>query len=243
MRKILSVAMATRPTTTFRRPIIPFVPISFLCMTHPAMNDLNPITQWLERARRGDDDAAAQLWRHYFARVTRLARGRMAAMSRAVYDEEDAALSAMHSFFRGMHEERFPQLTDRHNLWRLLSIITARKVHHRRRAVGALKRGADADGAVAEPAGDWELLNIIDHEPTPDFVAEMLDALQTRIDLLPDATLRRIALLTLDGFTQIEIAKQLSCTVRTIHRKLEAIRSVWEEADFNAGSVRSAGED
>jgi DNA-directed RNA polymerase specialized sigma24 family protein len=195
------------------------------------MDELNPVTKWIERARTGDDEAVGELWQLYFARLTRLARGRMALMSRGVYDEEDAALSAMHSFFRGVKAERFPQLKDRHNMWRLLAVITARKVNRQRQVNGAAKRGGTEGSGSVTVGGSSEILDVIDHEPTPDFVAEMLDDLQARINLLPDDTLRRIALLTMDGLTQVEIAKSMNCTVRTIHRKLEAIRAVWEDAD------------
>lgn len=204
------------------------------------MDESSPVTQWIERARMGDQAAMEELWRHYFARLARLARSRMALMSRGVYDEEDAALSAMHSFFRGMREDRFPQLNDRQNLWRLLVVIASRKVSRRREQQGTLKRGGDGQPAASlDPA---QIANLIDHEPTPDFVAEMMDDLQARLDLLPDQTLRRIALLTMDGLSQAEIAETMRCTVRTIRRRQEAIRAVWEDADpdlSNPASVRS----
>lgn len=187
------------------------------------MHDPEPVTHWLSRARAGDEEALRKLWRHYFQRLARLARGRMAVLSRSVYDEEDAALSAMHSFFRGMKEDRFPQLDGRHNLWRLLVVIVSRKISRRRQMATAGKRGGDA-------TTDAGLLDALDREPTPDFVAEMLDDLQQRLASLPDHGLRRIALFTLDGLTQAEIAQAMNCTVRTIHRKLDTIRAVWEDA-------------
>lgn len=211
------------------------------------MDDNNPVTKWIELARAGSDEAVGELWRHYFAKLTRLARNRMALLSRGVYDEEDAALSAMHSFFRGARDGRFPQLNDRDNLWRLLVVITSRKVSGRRQIEGAQKRGGSAneDSTPIVTYSQPDMLEVIGREPTPDFVAEMFDDLQARLQLLPDQTLRRIALLTMDGLTQTEIATALNCTVRTIRRKQDAIRAVWEDSDPGLGEtpdVRSEAE-
>jgi hypothetical protein len=46
---------------------------------------------------------------------------------RGMADEEDVALSAFDSFCRGAEQGRFPQLSDRDDLWRLLFVITERK--------------------------------------------------------------------------------------------------------------------
>jgi ECF sigma factor len=42
--------------------------------------------------------------------------------------DEDAALSAFDSFCASVAAGRFPQLADRDDLWRLLVVITRRKV-------------------------------------------------------------------------------------------------------------------
>ena len=59
------------------------------------------VTRWLESLKAGDADAAQKLWERYFQALVRLARNRLRAASRAVADEEDAALSAFDSFVRG----------------------------------------------------------------------------------------------------------------------------------------------
>ena len=85
------------------------------------------ITQWLSGLARGEDEAVEAIWQRYFERLVRLARTKLAAGQRRMADEEDVALSAFQSFCRGAAEGRFPRLQDRHDLWRLLVTITARK--------------------------------------------------------------------------------------------------------------------
>lgn len=152
----------------------------------------------------------------------------MNLLCRSVYDEEDAALSAMHSLFRGAEKGAFPELKDRDNLWKLLVVITSRKVNRRIEYNMADKRGG---GASNNPSDDTKIEALIDQEPTADFVAEMMEDLQLRLNQLPDPSLQKVALLTMEGHTQQQVAKALMCTERTIRRKLETIRAIWQQPD------------
>lgn len=203
--------------------------IANACVVTLHMSDTakSPITEWITQARAGDPVSERALWDHYFERVIRLARGRMLAMQCAVYDEEDAALSAIHSVFQGMRADRFPELNDRHNLWQMLVIITHRKVRAQWRRERASKRDPQREIEVG-------MDEILSTEPTADFVAEMMDDTQRLLGLLDDDMLRKIALLRMDGFTYDEIAAQLGCAVRTIYRKVERIRLIWD-VDGGAG--------
>ncbi len=75
------------------------------------------------RLEAGDDLAAARLWNAYFDRLVHLAHGRLQAKYQKVVDAEDIALSAFHSFCRGVENKKFPALSDSHGLWRLLVSI------------------------------------------------------------------------------------------------------------------------
>jgi DNA-directed RNA polymerase specialized sigma24 family protein len=86
------------------------------------------VTQWIARLSHGDQRAAQILWEKYFDRLVRYARRKLDGMPCRAADEEDVALSAMHSFCRGMVNHRFDDAINRDNLWKLLVTITARKV-------------------------------------------------------------------------------------------------------------------
>ena len=150
----------------------------------------------------------------------------MFAFQTTVYDAEDAALSAMHSLFRGMHHDRFPELDDRGNLWRLLVLITHRKVRAQWRKENANRRTQPSDSGQEFP-----ITEIITSDPTPESVHIMMEEMEILLKRLKDDHLRKVALLRMDGFNQDEIADQLDCASRTIRRKLNRIREIWSEPD------------
>jgi DNA-directed RNA polymerase specialized sigma24 family protein len=55
----------------------------------------------------------------------------------------------------------------------------------------------------------------------------MAEECEALLGSLHDETLRRVALLKLEGYTNAEIAKQLACAVSSIERKLARIRKAW----------------
>src|SRR5437867_5602457 len=99
------------------------------------------VSHWIGQLKAGDHDAAQYLWEGYFRRLVGLARAKLHDLPRRAADEEDVALSAFASFCRGVEGGRFPQLLDRHDLWRLLVTITARKALRLARDERSQKRG------------------------------------------------------------------------------------------------------
>ena len=193
----------------------------------------NSVTQWIDALKAGDEAAAAKLWRRYYQRLKNLARKRLGTSPRRAADEEDVALSAFHSFCQGLQGERFPDLRDRDDLWRLVVCITERKVYCQIRDQGRRKRGS---GLVA---GESALLNpqassaragfddLAGPEPTPEFAAEMCEAVNCLLGRLADDQLRQIALDKLDGYSNEEIAQRIGRALTTVERRLRLIRKTW----------------
>ena len=98
------------------------------------------ITFWIRKLKDVDEEAAHQIWIAYFPKLVRLARSKLDSHPRRAADEEDMALSALNSFFRGAQAGRF-ELHDRNDLWKLLTTITLRKVGAEYRRHYAAKRG------------------------------------------------------------------------------------------------------
>ena len=191
----------------------------------------DPVTLWINQLRDADPRAAQQLWDHYCQRLYAVARKHLPAMTRRVYDEEDAAVSAFHSLCRGIAAKRFPDLDDRDNLWRLLVTITARKVSVRRRHDRRNRRdvGRTVDEAIlATPDNSTPGLDGLPAaEPTPQFAAEVAESCELLFARLTDRVLQQIARLKLEGYHNGEIADELGVTRRTIERKLGIIRRLW----------------
>jgi DNA-directed RNA polymerase specialized sigma24 family protein len=191
------------------------------------------VTHWIGAMKIGDAEAAQRLWERYFDGLVRLARSKLGAIHRGAADEEDIALSAFHSFCHGAAHGRFPRLDDRYGLWRLLMTITARKAldlserqHRKKRGGGRVRSesGLLKGGLDASQVG---LEQLVGREPTPDFAAMVADECRRLLEALGDDTLRRIALLRMEGYSDPEIAAQLECGLRTVGRKLELIRKTW----------------
>jgi DNA-directed RNA polymerase specialized sigma24 family protein len=178
------------------------------------------------------DNAAAQLWRRYFDQLVRLAYARLKAAPRGAVDEEDVALSAFDSFCRGAVQGRFPQLSDRDDLWRLLVTITARKASDHLRRERCQRRGGgrvvgEAALDAADPeAGRW-LEQAVGREPTPAFAAQVVDECRRLLESLGDEELCTIALLKMGGYNNDQVAEQLGCGLRSVERKLARIRKRW----------------
>jgi RNA polymerase sigma factor (sigma-70 family) len=165
----------------------------------------------------------------------RLARLQISEKNRRVSDEEDVALSVFETFCRAAEDGRFPNLSDRDSLWRLLVRMTARKAIDQNRRHKRLRRGGGevrGESVFANnPAGNEQqaLAQVIGDEPTPGFAAIMTEQIGLLLGLLDDSDLRELALAKMEGYTNREIATRLNCSERTIERRLKLIRAKCSE--------------
>jgi DNA-directed RNA polymerase specialized sigma24 family protein len=193
------------------------------------------VTYWLTQLKAGERAAAQPLWENYFRRLLARARHKLAGIPRRAADEEDVALSAFDSFCRAAEQGRFPQLHDRHDLWQLLVVITDRKASNLVQAERCQKRGegkvldeaalGQSQGNASEPP----LAEVLSHEPSPEFAAELADEYCRLLDLLADPELQQVALAKMEGYSIDEIAEQLRVVPRTVKRRLHVIRLAWEQ--------------
>ena len=175
------------------------------------------VSLWIEGIKQGDAHAAEQLWNQYFHRLVGLGRRVLRNSSRRVSDEEDVALSTFKSLCVRAREDRFPQLNDREDLWKLLVTITVRKAGRdiRRDNRGGVNEQSFIQDQLASAA------------PTPEFAAEMEDAVDGLLARLNDERLKQIAMHKLDGLTNAEIAAELERSISFVERKLQLIRQIW----------------
>ncbi len=203
------------------------------------MNSGGSITHWIDEIKGGNREAAQGLWERYFARLVRLARLQISEKNRRVSDEEDVALSVFGTFCRAAEEGRFPNLSDRDSLWRLLVKMTAHKAIDQNRRQNRLRRGGgNVRGESVfgnNPAGDDQqaLAQVIGNEPTPEFAAMMTEQIARLLGLLDDPELKELALAKMEGYTNLEIATRLNCSERTIERRLKLIRAKCSEELLN----------
>jgi DNA-directed RNA polymerase specialized sigma24 family protein len=201
--------------------------------------DDDSVTHWISVLKAGDERAAQELWQRYFTRMVELARAKLRAAQRpdAAVDAEDVALSAFHSFCAGAAQGRFPAITERDGLWRLLVVIASRKVLVAARRQRRLKRGGglvqNASDVVVGHGHDEDddlLARFVGTEPTPQTAAIVAEECRRLLEALGDATLRKVAVWRMEGATRDEIAARLGCARRTVARQLNLIRTIWEDS-------------
>lgn len=194
------------------------------------------VTNWLRKLEAGNDQAAQQLWNVFFERLVWLAQQRMRRSPLGAADAEDVALSAFASFCRGVQNQRFPELSDRNGLWRLLVSITLRKLMHMQRDQNRQKRGGDfrqIPQTNDSSHGSTEIEQIIAREPTPEIAAQLAEQYDRWMRALGSEELARLTQWKLEGFTNSEIAAKCGLTARTIERKLNLIRKILTQAASN----------
>ena len=195
------------------------------------------VTQWITNLADGDQSAAGRIWDEYFDKLTRLARRKLEGTPLRELDEEDVALSAMNSFCMGIANHKFDALQNRTDLWKLLVTITARKASNKLRKHYAQKRGGGGirgESVFIHSDGDDlddGIGNILGTEPSPELAIGVAENCQKLLDMLDGDTQRKIALMTLEGYRTEEIAQELDCTKRTVERKLQRIREIWNDHD------------
>jgi DNA-directed RNA polymerase specialized sigma24 family protein len=194
------------------------------------------VTLWIGDLKAGNHLAAHHLWDRYFGRMVGLARRRIQAahLRGGSEDEEDAALSAFESLCQGAAHGQFSQLEDRNDLWRLLVVITGRKVVDQVKRRCRQKRGGgrvlDETALAGDSFDDGRagLDQLMGDCSDPAFIATAAEECRRLLESLGDDSLRQIALARMDGETNETIAERLGCSLRTVANKLKLIRMKWE---------------
>lgn len=215
------------------------------------MSNSKNVSHWIELIKAGDSGAAHRIWQLYFDRLVRSIRSRLYGQNRAVSDEEDIVLSVFDSFYNAAEKGRFPDLSDRDDLWRLLLRMSARKVVDKRRYAQRQRRGGQVQIHSLDNAGDDDgVIEAIGNEPSPEMVLMMEESVEQFFSQLGVGQLRELAGAKLEGFSNAELAKRFGCSERTIERRLHLIREKCQQEVFThdehattENTDRSAGTD
>lgn len=192
------------------------------------------VTVWLRELEAGDQEAATRLWAYCYPRLLRHARHRLPQRMRRVLDEEDVALSAFKSLCSGAAHGSLRDVQGRDELWRLLLCITARKAQGYVRHETRQKRGGGkVRGESIFLVGDSADRDAgIDQVPHAAVVAETNEEFARQceglFDALGDETLQTIAMLRVEGYRVDEIAERVGCARRSVERRLNLIRTIWQ---------------
>lgn len=192
---------------------------SLRVITKMAMTETSQsITRLIRAVQDGSDTAVRPLLSVYFERLVHLARNRLRNMPGLGGYDEDLALRSFHSVYERLRDPDRPlDLAGRGDLWRLLATRTIS------RTIDLIRRHRSGPAPT-----DWELSQALAREPTPEEAAEVADECSRLLQSLPEAELREIALMKVEGYTNEEIARRMDCVPRTIERKISRIRLIWK---------------
>ncbi|HXG10801.1 MAG TPA: sigma-70 family RNA polymerase sigma factor [Gemmataceae bacterium] len=185
-------------------------------MTEPA----EEFAALLERVRRGDEDAAAELVQRYEGVVRRAARGLLGPALRSYLDSVDLAQSVHRSLLIGLRNQKF-DISSPDKLVALALTLVRRKVARHWRKI---KR---ACGGTPVPAGDTEqaLASRSSLPPDPASRVQLDDAIRHILDYLDDETDRRLVELRLQGYSTAEVARAMGLDARFLRVRLGRLRS------------------
>lgn len=175
-------------------------------------------------------------WKRYRARLLGFIRKTLGVGKSRFYDEDDLVQITFENFFNGIVDGRIDDW-GRRDPWPLLAVIARRKMvdcfhyeHRRKRGNGRVQNESSlprTNGSAAERP--LSQLVVDPATPMADVIWE--ERYGRLLDKLNDASLRRVAVLKVDGYKNEEIAELMNCSRATVCRRLSTIRNLWRD-DF-----------
>jgi RNA polymerase sigma-70 factor (ECF subfamily) len=178
----------------------------------------------MDRLRRGDEAAAAEVFRRFARRLIGLARDHLDARLRQKLDAEDILQSVLKSFFV-RHAAGEYELSNWDSLWSLLAVITLRKCGYRTRYFRAARRDVRRE-AVPRPGDDesvasWEALA---SDPTPSDAACLVETVEQLLRGF-DNRERAAVELALRGRKAPQISAEIGMAERSVYRVLTRLEA------------------
>ena len=178
--------------------------------------------------KNGSDQAMEAMWNSKHRCLVNYAEQLFRRSNRGTSDGEGAVQSAMLSFWKGIHGQRF-EFGDDQGLMAILLTLVRRKVNRQNRAGYRQKRGGGSKHlSIDVGAGDDARQLTGPHHTNPAVLAEANEEVERLLSLLDDADLQQIAILKMEGRTDAEIANVVGRSRVTIVRKLGLIRQIWK---------------
>ena len=194
------------------------------------MSDTPESKVLVSRWRKGDQDAAKQLFDRYASRLVALARRQISQRLAARLDPEDVVQSVFRSSFGRLKAGKF-RIEEQDDLGKLLVRITVHKTLRKVEYHRAAKRDPSQEAVQGDHAGD-DLLQVLDRDPTPEAVVAFVDQLDHFLNQLRPEE-RQILELRFQGYTNGEITKKLGIYDRKIRRLIERVRGLAEQEGWS----------
>ncbi len=189
------------------------------------------VTGWIEELKTKNPDAQQKIWDRFVTRLENYANRILQQQGcRTIEAEDIASISFAKLFVRTPND--FRQLVNRNDLWKLLIVMTERRVIDEVRKEFSVKRGSrktflESDSRATNKDAGLDLGEVAcDGNPTPDMEAIMSEELEYRLDSLGDNLLKTIAIYKMNDLRNQEIADRVGIGRRSVERKLTMIKQI-----------------
>lgn len=190
-------------------------------------NSLGSLSLLYFRLLNGDQTSTQELWERFFPRLLGLAKT-VLGNHKISEDAEDAVQVAFFQFLQCVDNGRYDEILRRDDMWRILARFTVMRARKMLRREQALKRGGGKvfrESELADSkAGAVHLDTLVSTVPTAE-----CDMIFEELLHLLDEELREIAMLRLAGYTNSQIKDFQGCSLRSVERRVQLIRCLWEE--------------
>jgi RNA polymerase sigma-70 factor (ECF subfamily) len=186
------------------------------------MSETSSFDELMARLRKGDDQAAAEVFRRYAERLVALARSRLDERLRRKTDADSVLVSVFESFFMRAARGDF-ELENWDGLWALLVRMTLRKCARRARHHQSKRRDMREEVPLAPAEGSGSDLQLESREPTPAEAVLLADLVERLVEDLGERD-RPILVLRLQGHSVPEISEKVARSERTVQRVLDQVR-------------------
>lgn len=147
-------------------------------------------------------------------------------VARTSADEEDVLQAVFNNVFRRIMAGKYPNLTDRDGLWKLLVKATERRVKSQWRHTRAKRRVHDRKRQINDNS-ESDILKNLESQVSGTTIDELLAVASEFLGELKDERLV-IARMRLEGYTQREIAQEVGRSLSSIERTLSLLRRMLE---------------
>lgn len=187
------------------------------------------VSEWIESMKLGDTAAYGQLWQRYYSQLITKARRilKSRGTGKETFDEEDVLQSVFFALFRGIENGKFPNLSDRGGLWRLLIVMTERRTIGKVKHDNAQKRGGKVQTFPIhgeKNTGSRIHFDVQGQlEPAPQTVEQLVKTVDEVMAGCNEVE-RQIIIERMQGHDLEAIAKTMNLSTATIGRKLSYLK-------------------
>ncbi len=194
------------------------------------MSDLDAeISELLDRASAGDDEAIGEMIQRFEPEIRLIARRQLGASLRPYVDSMDLAQSIHRDLLVGLRDGKFEFSSKGELLAFVSSLVRWKAARHWRKH----RRQQRESGSNLATDGMVDVIVSLQARENPEFDTADLDQIEHLLNQLDDAE-RELIVLRLEGYSTAEVARQLNINPDVTRVRLSRLRKRLRDANWVA---------